>query len=66
MESLKRTASLMITYGKKYALVHAGRGIGTETAARILAKRPKNEEDLLKLIFEAEINYQKNKKYWSD
>lgn len=65
-EQLKRTANLMLTYGRKYAMVHAGRGIGTETAARILAKIPKNEEELLKLIFEAERNYQKTKKYWSD
>ncbi|MCD6215804.1 MAG: DEAD/DEAH box helicase [Candidatus Aenigmarchaeota archaeon] len=66
IEKMQRTASLMITYGKKFAMVQAARGVGPETGARILAKLPKDEEQLLKYIFEAEKNYQKNKKYWKE
>ena len=61
---LERTASLCATYGKKYAFTHAGRGVGVETAARILAKLPKDESTLLKKIFEGEKKYLKTKKYW--
>jgi ATP-dependent Lhr-like helicase len=64
IERLRRSASLMITYGKKYAIVQAGRGIGVETAARILSKLPKDEESLLKYIFEAEKSYVKYRKFW--
>lgn len=64
LERVKRSASLMITYGKKYALAHAARGVGVETAARILAKMPKSEEELLKYIFEAEKSFASTRKYW--
>ncbi|MEM5813043.1 MAG: DEAD/DEAH box helicase [Candidatus Aenigmatarchaeota archaeon] len=63
-EKLKRSASLMITYGKRYAIAHAARGVGVETAARILAKMPKSEEELLKYIFEAEKSFASTRKYW--
>jgi len=64
IERLRRSASLMITYGKKYAIVQAGRGIGVETAAKILSKLPKDEESLLKYIYEAEKSYVKYRKFW--
>ncbi|MEM7826617.1 MAG: DEAD/DEAH box helicase [Candidatus Aenigmatarchaeota archaeon] len=64
IKTLRRSASLMITYGKKYAMVQAGRGIGVETAARILAKLPKDEDQLLKYIFDAEKSFARTHKYW--
>jgi ATP-dependent Lhr-like helicase len=63
--NIKRSASLMITYGKKYTMTYAGRGIGPETAARILARLPEDEEQLLKYIYEAEKLFIKNKIYWN-
>jgi len=66
IEKIKRSASLTITYGKRFAFVQAARGVGPEIGARILAKLPKDEEQLLKYIFEAEQQYQKNKKYWKE
>ncbi|MFH1420917.1 MAG: DEAD/DEAH box helicase [Candidatus Aenigmatarchaeota archaeon] len=65
LAELKRAASLMITYGKRYAMTYAGKGIGPDTAARILARLPKDEEQLIKYIYEAEKLWLKNKKYWS-
>lgn len=64
LSDTKRSASLFITYGRKYALAQAGRGVGPETAARILAKLPDTEEKLLKLIYEAEKNYLRTKRFW--
>jgi ATP-dependent Lhr-like helicase len=64
LENIKRSASLMITYGKRYAMTQAGRGVGVEIAARILAQLPKDEETLLKLIFKAEKDFLRTKRYW--
>ncbi|MBI5347571.1 MAG: hypothetical protein HZB66_03100 [Candidatus Aenigmarchaeota archaeon] len=64
LKTLKRSASLMITYGKQYAIVQAGRGIGPETAARVLSKVPKDEEHLFKLIYEAEKEFTRTRIYW--
>jgi ATP-dependent Lhr-like helicase len=63
-KALRRSASLAITYGKNYFITQAGRGIGPETGARILAKLPKNEEDLLKAIYKAEKEYRRTRIYW--
>lgn len=65
IDGIKRSASLMITYGKKYAMVYAGRGVGPETAARILARLPEDEDKLLKYIYEAEKQFAKTKIYWN-
>ncbi len=62
---VRRTADLVITYGKRAVVTLSGRGIGPETAARILSKLPKNEEALLRAIFEAEKQFSRTKKYWS-
>ncbi len=64
IKDLKRSASLVITYGKKYTTVQAGHGIGVETAARVLARLPKDEEQLLRYIFEAEKEYARTRQYW--
>lgn len=64
LKELRRSADLMVTYGRKYAMVQAGRGVGVETAARVLAKLPDTEEKLLKYIYEAEKNFARTKIYW--
>ena len=63
-ERSRRTADLVIVYGKKAVFVLAARGVGAETASRILAKLPPTDEQLLREIFEAEKLFAKNKKYW--
>lgn len=61
---VRRTADLVITYGRKAVIALAARGVGPEQAARILAKLPEKEEDLLKYIFEAEKLFIRTHKYW--
>ncbi|MCD6092646.1 MAG: DEAD/DEAH box helicase [Candidatus Aenigmarchaeota archaeon] len=56
LAKIRRTANLIIAYGYRAVLALSGCGIEPESAARILAKRPKNEEELLKCIFESEKN----------
>jgi len=62
--TIRRTADLTITYGKKAVICLAGHGIGPETATRILARLPKDEKQLLKYIFEAEKLFTRTHKYW--
>jgi ATP-dependent Lhr-like helicase len=63
---IKRSADLTIDYGKKAAIVLAGRGIGPQTAARILAKMHLNEDAFYKDILKAERNFIQTKRFWSD
>jgi ATP-dependent Lhr-like helicase len=64
LEFIKKSADLSIVYDKDAAIVLAGRGIGPQTATRILSKPRRNEDDLFKHILEAEREWIKNKKYW--
>lgn len=60
----KRSADLMLAYGKKAALALAGRGLGPQTASRVLAKMQTEEEDLLRDILEAERTYARTRRFW--
>jgi ATP-dependent Lhr-like helicase len=64
LEFIKKSADLSIVYDRDAAIALAGRGIGPQTAIRILSKPRKNEDDLFKYILEAEREFIKNKKYW--
>ncbi|MEM1569599.1 MAG: DEAD/DEAH box helicase [Candidatus Bathyarchaeia archaeon] len=61
---LWRSASLVQSLGKLAVMVMAGRGIGPTTASRILSKPYKNEEQLLKEIQKAEIEYIRTRPFW--
>ena len=59
-----KNANLVNSYGAGAALVLAGRGIGPEVAARILAKMHADEDSLLRDIMASEINYARTKQFW--
>ena len=61
---IKKNANLINSYGGGAALVLAGRGIGPDTAARILSKMHSNEDSLIRDIMASEINYAKTKQFW--
>jgi len=64
LRHIKKSADLVIVYGKKAVIAMAGRGVGPETAKRILAKMYKNEEGFYKEILKAERDWIKNKRFW--
>jgi len=66
LERIRRSADLVIVYGKKACIALAGRGVGPQTASRILARMHKDEERFYKDILNAEREFIKNKKFWSD
>lgn len=59
------SAKLVSHYGRRALLVLAGRGIGPQTAARILS-RVSGEEDLIREIIRAEENYARTRRFWGD
>ena len=60
----KRTADLMLAYGKDAALALSGRGLGPQTASRVLAQMHTSQEDLLRAILEAERTYARTRRFW--
>lgn len=61
----KETLELYITYKKNAAIVLAGRGVGPQTAKRILSRYHETVDDLMNNIMKAERQFMKTKKYWS-
>ncbi len=61
---LWRSASLVQSLGKLAVMVMAGRGIGPTTASRILSKPFINEEQLLKEVYRAEMEYIRTRPFW--
>lgn len=62
-KAVNLSANLFLSYGRKALLTMAGRGVGPETASRILS-RAGNETELLKLILKAEKLYARTKRFW--
>ncbi len=64
VRKLRKNANLVMEYGQKALIVLAGRGIGPDSAARILSRMASEEEDLLKDILEQEIQFARTKRFW--
>ena len=60
----RRSSDLIIVYGRKAVMAMACRGVGPETAARVLAYMHPTKEKLLKDLLEAEKQYAKTKPFW--
>ncbi len=58
------SAELLASHGGHALLVMAGRGIGPETARRILSRPYDSEEALLTEILRAERNYARTREFW--
>jgi ATP-dependent helicase Lhr and Lhr-like helicase len=57
-------AHLVATYGKLAVLALQGRGVGPDTASRILAKMRDEEIDFLRDVLAAEIHYARTRSFW--
>jgi ATP-dependent Lhr-like helicase len=62
----RRTADLTLSYGKKALIALQVKGVGPETAFRILGKMHPNEDDFFMDLLRAKIQYLKTKPYWED
>ncbi len=61
---MNRCANLINEYGGRAAIVLAGRGVGPDTASRILRSVYVDEDGFLRSILSAEVLYAKNKQFW--
>ncbi|MEM3043542.1 MAG: DEAD/DEAH box helicase [Thermoplasmata archaeon] len=61
---LRKCASLVLAHGKRALLALAARGVGVDTAARILAFQHETEEEFLRALLAAEVQYARNRRFW--
>ena len=59
-----KSASLVQTAGKKTVIAMSGRGVGPTTAARILRKFVRNEQEFYTEVLKAEREYARTRLFW--
>ena len=64
LERLMGISHLLRRHRRHAAMVLAGRGIGLNTAARILQVPYKDEMELVKRILKEELKFAKTKQFW--
>lgn len=65
-EEARKSATLVLTYGKAAVIALAARGVGPKTAVKIISKLPLGETEFYKAIIEAERNYLRTRMFWKD
>ncbi len=64
LKRIYKNANLVMAHGKRAVLALVGRGVGPDTAARILARYHLEEDEFLRDVLEAEVNYARTKRFW--
>ena len=62
----RRNADIVLSYGKKGIIAMSVRGIGPQTAARILAKMHLDDTEFYKDLLDAKILYIETRQYWNE
>ncbi len=62
----RRTADLVLSYGKKAIIALEVKGIGPETAFRILGKMHQREDEFYMDLLKAKIQYLRTREYWEN
>ncbi len=65
-EKLLKIANLVMSYGSKAIYALNTYGIGVEVAVRVLSRYYRSDEEFFKTLLEAEKNYIRTKKFWSE
>ena len=65
LQKLATSANLLMDHGERALLALAARGVGPDTAGRILAKQSEGHDAFLRAIMEAEITYARTRQFWS-
>jgi len=64
LRRIYKNANLVTAHGKRAVLALVGRGVGPDTAARILARVHLEEDEFLRDVLAAEIVYARTKRFW--
>lgn len=64
LKRIYKNANLVMAHGKKAVIALVGRGVGPDTAARLLARYQTEEDEFLRDILSAEIMYARTKRFW--
>jgi ATP-dependent Lhr-like helicase len=62
----RRSADLVIAYGKRAVVAQSVYGIGPQTASRVLAKMHESDEEFYKDLLEAKLQFIATKPYWNN
>jgi len=62
----RRVADLVLSYGRKAAAALQVRGVGPETASRILGKMHTDEDELYMDLLKAKIQFLRTRQYWDE
>lgn len=62
----RRTADLILSYGKKALIALQVKGIGPETAFRILSRMHRTEDDFYMDLLRAKIQFLRTRPFWND
>jgi len=62
----RRTADLTLSYGKRAIIALEVKGVGPETAFRILGKMHPKEEEFYMDLLKAKIQYLRTREYWEN
>jgi ATP-dependent Lhr-like helicase len=66
LANARRTADLILSYGKKAIIALEVKGVGPETAFRILGKMHPLEDEFYMDLLKARIQYLRTREYWED
>lgn len=66
LANVRRTADLILSYGKKAIIALEVKGVGPETAFRILGKMHPIEDEFYLDLLRAKIQYLRTREYWED
>jgi ATP-dependent Lhr-like helicase len=63
---LRRAADLVLSYGKRAVVALSVYGIGPQTASRILAKMPEEDDEFYRELLDAKLRFISTRPYWRD
>jgi len=62
----RRSADLVIAYGKRAVVAQSVYGIGPQTASRVLAKMHESDDEFYRDLLEAKLQFITNRQYWNN